>query len=259
MQMRKFSLYNIQNNQNQAIRDAYNMLTANVHVNSIKHKLRTITLTSCNPGEGKTSMANSLALSMAYVGWKVLLVDANMRKPTAAKRQNEGSQFGLSDFLVEDVELTDVICETNVKNLMYISCGSDHQNPIGLLCSDRFKDLINKVNNEYDFVLFDTPALGSVVDGAIVASNVDATLLVVRMGFTSINNIARVKDQLNNMNANILGVVLNRVKKHDYKRYFSSYNYYIRTKNNKTKSFFKDKIKRSLLHTRKTIKYFTVL
>jgi capsular exopolysaccharide family len=239
MQMQKFNLYR---HENQAVEDAYAMLTANVHINSSKKELRTFALTSCRPEEGKTSLAISLAISMAYSGWKVLLVDADMRKPTKAKRLSEGSRFGLSDFLAGDVELTNAICETNVKNLMYIACGTDQQNPIGLLCSVRFSELVDKTQNEFDFAFFDTPALESVVDGAIVAASVDATLFVVKTGFTSLKSIARAKVQLNNMNANILGVVLNKVKKRDYRRYFSSYNYF-----SNTKRFFKQKAKKSFV------------
>ncbi len=239
MQIQKFNLYK---HENQAVEDAYAMLTANLHINSSKYKLKTIALTSCRPEEGKTSLAISLAISMAYAGWKVLLIDADMRKPTRAKRLSEGSQLGLSDILAGHVEMTDAICETNVKNLMYISCGSDQQNPIGLLCSARFRTLMNNVRNEYDFVFFDTPSLESVVDGAIVASNVDATILIVKTGFISLKSIARAKEKLDDMDANILGVVLNKVKKRDYRRYFSSYNYFFNTKR-----FFKQKARRSLV------------
>lgn len=227
MQMKMFNVYD---NDNQAVQDAYAMLTANIHISNDQKLLRTFGLTSCNPEEGKTSIAISLAITMAHSGWNVLLVDADMRKPTAAKRLNEGSQLGLSDYLAEKVELDEVLSETNITNFTYCSCGNDHRNPIGLLCSARFEELLAKVSYDYDIVLFDTPALTSVVDGAIVASKVDANLLVVRMGLTTLTSLKRVKEQLEKLNANILGVVLNKVKRRDYKKYLGSYNYFFNSK-----------------------------
>lgn len=227
MQTKTFNVYD---NENQAVQDAYAMLTANIHISNGQNTLTTFALTSCNPEEGKTSLAISLAITMANSGWKVLLVDADMRKPTAAKRLNKGTIFGLSDYLTGDVELKDALCETNIANLTYFSCGNDHSNPIGLLCSVRFEELRDKARNEYNYVLFDTPALTSVMDGALIASKVDATLLVVKMGLTTLTSLKRVKEQLENLNANILGAVLNKVKKRDYKLYFESYNYFFNSK-----------------------------
>lgn len=227
MQTKTFNVYD---NENQAVQDAYAMLTANIHIYNSQNTLKTFALTSCNPEEGKTSLAISLAITMAHSGLKVLLVDADMRKPTAAKRLNKGSVFGLSDYLTGDVELSDALCETNIRNLTYLASGKDHPNPIGLICSVRFEELRDKGRNEYDFVLFDTPALTSVMDGALVASKVDATVLIVKMGLTTLTSLKRVKEQLENLNATILGVVLNRVKKRDYKLYFGSYNYFFNSK-----------------------------
>ncbi|MDR3541179.1 MAG: CpsD/CapB family tyrosine-protein kinase [Desulfosporosinus sp.] len=227
MQMKTFDVYD---NANQAVQEAYAMLTTNILINDSPEMYKTFALTSCNPEEGKTSLAISLAIMLAQSGGKVLLVDADMRKPTAAKRLNKGSVFGLSDYLAEKVDLNDVLSETNITNFTYCACGNDHRNPIGLLYSSRFEELVNKVENEYDIVLFDTPALSSVADGAIVASKVDATLLVVKMGLTTLTSLKRIKEQLEKLNVNILGVVLNKVKKHDYTRYFGSYNYFFNSK-----------------------------
>ena len=237
MQTKTFNVYH---NYNKAVQDAYAMLTANIYISNDQKTLRTLVMTSCNPEEGKTSLAISLAITMTQSGWKVLLVDADMRKPTAAKRLNVTSQLGLSDYLAEKVEFDEALSETNINNFTYCSCGNDYHNPIGLLCSARFEDLVAKVRNDYDIVLFDTPALTSVVDGAIVASKVDATLLVVKMGSTTLTSLKRVKEQLEKLNANILGVVLNKLKKRDYKRYFGSYNYFFNSQrflnNKKVKS-----------------------
>ena len=229
-------LFNVYDHKNRAVQEAYAMLTANIHVSNNKNELKTIALTSCNPREGKTSLAINLSIAMAQSGWNVLFIDADMRKPSAAKRLNMGSQRGLSDYLMGEVELRDVLNRTNIPNLTHCSCGSDNPNPIGLLCSSRFRKLVGIVRNDYDIVLVDTPALSSVGDGGVVASKVDAILLTVKMGLTTLTSLKRVKEQLEELDANILGVVLNKVKKRDYKIYFESYNYFFNPK-----KFFKKK------------------
>lgn len=218
--------FNVYNNDNQAVRDAYEMLAANIHINNSQKSLKTIVLTSCNPLEGKTSLAIGLSVAMANSGWKVLLVDADMRKPAAAKRLNKDTKLGLSDYLAKNIELHEVINDTNISRFNYLSCGRDTLNPVGLISSARFEELMEIAPQEYDFVLFDTPALTSVSDGALVASKASASLLVVKMGSTKLPNLKRVKEQLENLNASILGVVLNYVKKKDYKEHLGSYDYF---------------------------------
>ncbi|EQB22194.1 hypothetical protein UNSWDHB_476 [Dehalobacter sp. UNSWDHB] len=242
MQLKTFNVYD---NQNKAVQDAFDMLTAKIHINNSQKKLKTFALTSCRPGEGKTSLAISLAISIAHSGWRVLLVDGDMRKPTASKRLSKETQMGLADYLAGKIEFSEAVSETNITNLFYFACGTDCLNPVELLCSARFQELINKARSRYDFVLFDTPALEIVADANIIASNVEATLIVVEAGSTSLVNIKRVKEQLENLNANILGVVLNKVKKHEYKRYFSSYNYF-----HKKNGFFKNLLKKKKTYSR---------
>jgi|GEM_PF-982355 len=248
----KTKILNIYCNSNQAVRDAHAMLTANIHIGNDHNKLRTFVLTSCNTGEGKTSLAIGLAVSMASSGWKVLLVDADLRKPSAAKRLNEKPLFGLTDHLMGNVSLNEVLCETNITNLFYLPSGSDHPNPIGLLCSAEFEEMTDILSHEFNFVLFDTPALASGIDGALMASKADATLLVVKMGSTNLKNLKRVKDQFAEIQANILGVILNKMKKRDYKVYFESYNYFFNSKR-----FFREKRVQGIKHP-STGKFFKV-
>lgn len=218
--------FNIYHNENKAVRDAYDMLTAKIHFNRNEKKIKSFLITSCKPQEGKTSLAISLAVSIANSGWNVLLIDADMRKPTSAKRLSQNTQLGLSEYLANKIGLNEALSETNVSNLTYLSSGIADVNQVEILCSARFKEMLQQVQSRYDFVLFDSPALESVVDASIVATNVDATILVVETGLTSMKSLKRAKEQLENMNAKIMGIVLNKMKKSAYKRYFSSYNYF---------------------------------
>lgn len=223
MQIKTFNIYN---HDNQAVQNAYEMLTANIYISNSENVMKTFVLTSCNPKEGKTSLAISLVIAIAHSGWKVLLVDADMRKPSAAKRLNQGTLIGLSDYLTDNMELEDALCATNIPNLTYLACGSDNTNQVGLLGSVRFDELMKKVRSDYDYVIFDTPALASVMDGALVASKADATIVVVNMGLTTFTSLKRVKEQFSISKVKVLGVVLNKVKKRDYKLYYEAYNYF---------------------------------
>ena len=220
-------------NPNKVVLDAFDMLTASMHImNNNKEKaLRTFTITSCNPEEGKTSLAISLAFAVARTGWKTLLIDADMRKPSSAKRLSENMYFGLADYLIGGTgSLNEAITETNVSNLSYLSSGLQNKNPIDLLCSKRFEELMDIIAKHYHFVFFDTPALNAVVDAELVAAKTDATILVVRNDSTSLHDLKRIKDRLERAYATILGVVLNKVNKREYTRYVSSYNYFFNSK-----------------------------
>jgi capsular exopolysaccharide synthesis family protein len=235
-------IFNVYVTNNQAVYDAYAMLAANIYVCNNRKVLKTLALLSCNPNEGKTSLAISLAITMARSGWKVLLVDADMRKPITAKRLEKGALFGLSDYLTGEVMLDDALCETNIYNLTYLSCGQNRLNPIGILCSVQFEKLLDKVQGAYDYIIFDTPALSTVFDGGYIASKVDAAMLVVNIGLTPLKNLKRVKKQLDDLNVNILGVVLNKIPKYNYKLYFKSYNYLLNPKRFLKSQRFKNKL-----------------
>lgn len=228
MQTKTFNVYT---HQNTAVQDAYAMLSANIQLSESEKRLKSIVLTSCKPRVGKTTIAISLAFSLAESGWKTLLVDADLRKPAEAKRLNAETIFGLSDFLSNEMNFEDVLCNTNIPNLNYIACGENIKNPIGLFCSAAFDSFMKKAVENFDFVIFDTPSLSSVVDSSLVAAKSDATLLVVKMGETTLNSLKPAIDQLEKVNANLLGAVLNKVKKNNYKKYFEAFDYF----NNKSK------------------------
>lgn len=224
MQGKTFDVYN---QENQAVTDAYAMLAANIHLQHGNRKVKTIVITSCKPGVGKTSISINLSLSMAQSGWKVLLVDSDMRTPLLAKRLNIGILYGLADYLKGDVEMEEILCKTNIPNLSYISCGeSSGANPIGYFCSSRFEEFMNLSKESYDFVIFDTPALASVADASLIAAKADGTLLVVELGLTTKVSMKPAIGQLEKVDARIIGAIFNKVKKNDYKAHFGAYNYF---------------------------------
>lgn len=219
--------FNLYFEESMAVRDAYSLLTANVHFFTESQKFKSITITSWNPRVGKTTVAINLAISLAKAGWKTLLVDADLRKPGHYKRLNSNAVPGLSDIIVGDINLQDGLSDTSIANLNYLSCGQANDNPIELLCSPKLTESMDEIKTGYDFIICDTPALSSVIDGALVASQTDAAILIAHMGQTKLTALQRAKEQLGKANCLILGVVLNKVKKRDYVKYVESYDYFL--------------------------------
>lgn len=220
--------FEIYENKNQAVRDAYSMLAANIRISNKKQRQQMIAVTSCNPLEGKTTLAINLSIALAKAGFRTLLIDADMRKPEKAKRLYQNVQEGLSNLLSGGTELDAAIIKTSIKNFSYLSSGRQDPNPIALLSSPNFDAMIAELRKkqDYDYIVFDTPALLSVADGALVASKGDSALLVAKMGRTRMSDLKRIKDQLERMDVNILGVVLNKVKKLEYKLHYRFYDYF---------------------------------
>lgn len=220
-----FKAYKVKANMANIAEEAYRVLRANIQFCGFKEKIRTVAITSCNPGEGKSTTSLNLAASMAKIGMKVLLLEADLRKPSLAKQLGAEGAIGLTTYISGAAELDDIIRETDVKNLYFVVCGPKPPNPAELLESEQFAGLLQKVRERFDIVILDTPPLGSVIDCAIVAAQVDGVLIVVEPKAVEYRNAKRVKEQLEKANARVLGVVLNKVHKRDYRNYHTYYNY----------------------------------
>lgn len=191
--------------------------------------IKVITFTSCTPNEGKTSVSFNLAVSFAQAGKQVLLIDADLRKSVLVGRYKIGKvEKGLSHYLSGQAELDDVVCKTNVDNMDIILAGSYCPNPAELLEHNRFSELIDKLRNDYDYIIIDTPPLGSVIDSAIVAKVSDGAVIVIEASVISYRFARRVKEQLERTGCRILGAVINKVPLNDkkygyYGKYYGKY------------------------------------
>lgn len=189
--------------------------------------VKVLTFTSCTPNEGKSSVSFNLAVSFAEVGKKVILIDADLRKSVLIGRYKVGKvENGLSHYLSGQTDLDNVVCNTNFDNLDIIFAGSYCPNPSELLEHSRFSELISKLRAEYDYVIIDTPPLGSVIDSAIVAKISDGTVLVIETNEISYRFAQKVKEQLQKSGCRILGAVMNKVvmdNKGYYGRYYGKY------------------------------------
>lgn len=174
--------------------------------------LKVLAITSVQPGEGKSTTSTNLAISFASAGFRTLLIDADTRNSVMSGtfKANERYQ-GLSSFLSGNAELSEVICDTNVENLMVIPAGQVPPNPTSLLQNANFNSMIETVRNLYDYVIIDTPPIGLVIDAAVVAQKADASILVTEAGAIKKRFIQKAKEQMEQSGTPFLGVILNKV------------------------------------------------
>ena len=196
--------------------------------------LNTIMVSSTVKGEGKTITALNLAITLAdEYDYSVLLVDADLRQPSVHKYLGIPNGIGLSDCIMNGVSASDATIKTGIGKLVVLPAGSEIHNPVEVLSSNRMKDLIQELKEQIPnrYVIFDTPPLLPFAESHAIASSVDGILLVVRDGYTSLNNL---KETLNIVkDSNILGIVYNDVEidrfdgyhyYHYYKSYYSDKN-----------------------------------
>ena len=203
------------------VKEAYKTLRTNLEFSGTDVKV--IALTSCTENEGKTSISFQLAVSLAEAGKKTILVDADLRKSVMHGRYKATrDRYGLSHYLSGQAKLDEAVCATNIPDFHIIFAGQVPPNPSELLGSERFKTLVQRFRTEYDYVIVDTPPLGSVIDSAIVARECDGVILVVESSAISYKFARTVKEQLERAECRILGCVLNKVELKN-NSYYSKY------------------------------------
>ena len=190
--------------------NVYEMLQANLKFLSSDTKLKAIAVTSSVAKEGKSEVSANLAVAMAQVGHRVLLVDADMRYPIQHHIWGLTNAVGLSNVIVDQVALDTAIQEA-MPNLYILPSGVVPPNPMALLDSQRMASLVNTFTSEYDFIVFDTPPLAGTADASVLGKVVDGILLVVRPGVVDSASASAAKEFLTQSGQNVLGMVINGV------------------------------------------------
>lgn len=205
--------------------ESYKTLRTNIQF--CGDEIKVLSFTSCTPNEGKSSVSFNLAVSFAEVGKKVILVDADLRKSVLIGRYKVGEiEYGLTHYLSGQKEWNEVLCHTHIQNMDIIFSGTYSPNPAELLNNTRFSKMVNKLREDYDYVIIDTPPLGSVIDSAIVAQISDGAVIVIEANAISYRFAQNVKEQLDKSNCKILGAVLNKIpmeKNSYYGKYYGRY------------------------------------
>lgn len=208
------------------ISEAYRIARTNVDFSMIDSELSTLMVTSAGPGEGKTTTVANLAITYAQTGKKVIVLDADMRKPTMHHCFALSNRVGLSNILSGQVKLEDGIKETHIPGLFVIPSGTIPPNPTEILGSKRMEALLDELKSKFDLVLFDTPPALVVADAQITSSLCDGVVLVIDSGKVKREHAIKMKTNFELVNAKVLGVVLNNKDRHDAESYYYYYYYY---------------------------------
>ena len=221
--MKKLEIYR---NDNYVLNDAFDQAVMNLHILKQQNGYKSFVICGCEAGNGTTTVAINLAAALASSGWKTVLIDGDMRKKNRYKRLNENVSEGLSDYLMDRVELDKVICETTTENLSYIPCGELIDNPVRLLCSNKMTVARNELADIYDFIIYDMPAVNAAMDAKVIAVNVDATILVSAIGETSKRGLVESANALKDVNANLIGTNVNKLNMDEYVELNADYDYF---------------------------------
>lgn len=189
--------------------EAFRSLRTNLQFIGVDQSPKSLVITSCLPGEGKSSTAANLAITLAQAEWRVILVDGDLRRPRIPHYLGIEGTTGLTDVLIERARLQDVIQTWGEANLSVLPSGQIPPNPSELLGSRGMRNVLTQLTETYDMVIIDAPPLLPITDAATLAAVCDGTLLIARYGKTRREQIIRAMEMLSSINARMVGAVLN--------------------------------------------------
>lgn len=195
------------------ISEQFKTIRTNIQFSIFDKEMKSIAVTSDMVGAGKSTVAANLAVTFSMQGKKVVLVDSDLRKPTIHRFFGLSNRDGLTTILTNRlIRLCNMIHHTDVDNLFVLTSGIIPPNPSELLASSRMDELLVELEKEFDLIIFDLPPVVAVTDAQIMASKVDGTIFVIRKENSTKDKIMESKLLLQRVNANVIGVVLNRIK-----------------------------------------------
>ncbi|AJD92265.1 tyrosine protein kinase [Jeotgalibacillus malaysiensis] len=192
--------------------EQYRTIRTNIQFSAVDNAIQTMIVTSSGPGEGKSTTASNMAIVFAQSGKRTLLIDADMRKPTAHYTFNVMNTRGLTNVLTKQNDLSEAIQEVDVNKLHVLTSGPIPPNPSELLGSRGMDYFLEQAKEAYDIIIFDTPPVLAVTDAQILANRCDGAILVVRSQVADKEKALKAKELLESANARILGAVLNDKK-----------------------------------------------
>ena len=218
-----------------SLAEAYRQLRTSILLSTAGHPPKSLLITSSLPSEGKTTTATNTAISLAQTGAKVLIIDADMRRPRLHSVFNIDNGQGLSSLLSSEFTDADILRIVKVDDrtkLNLLTSGPIPPNPAELIGSEQMVRLLKMLQNHYTHVVVDSPPIASFTDGVLIASMVDGVILVVHSGESSRQVVRRTRQLLQDVGAKILGVVLNRVNLNSQDNYYYYQSYYHRNNYN---------------------------
>lgn len=202
------------------VAEQYRTIRTNIQFSNVDQDIKTIVVTSSGAEEGKSTTTSNLATVYAQQGLSVLLIDADLRKPTGHYTFRLENHIGLTNVLTRQSTLAQAVQESEIPHLSVLTSGPIPPNPSELLASAQMAELLKEMKEQFDMIIFDTPPILAVADAQILANQVDGTILVVSSGKTEKDAALKSKELLSNAQGKLLGVVLNNRKVEEGNYYY---------------------------------------
>lgn len=204
--------------------EQFRSLRTNIEFAQVDKQIKSLLVSSSIPAEGKSTVSSNLAYVMAQTEKRVLLVDADLRKPTVHRTFQLNNKQGLTTLLANpSLKFKEIVQYSREFNLFFLPSGPIPPNPSELLGSAKMKALMEELSNNFDIIIYDAPPVTAVADPQILATRVDGVLFIARYGYTRKEEIREAKKALENVNANVIGYVMNR---QDTEETHGNYGYY---------------------------------
>ena len=199
--------------------ESYRSLRTNIQYSSIDKQVKTLVVTSSNAVEGKSTVAGNLAYTFFQNGKRVLIIDCDLRKPSLHRKFNVSNEEGLTDVLVGTSKLNNVMKKVD-DNLYLLTTGTLPPNPAEIIGSNTMENFLEQCKINFDYIILDTPPILPVTDSKLLAIKADATVVVVRSEVSKSKHVSQAFKELEKVNANIIGTILNDVEMYSEKLYY---------------------------------------
>ncbi|WP_165822351.1 CpsD/CapB family tyrosine-protein kinase [Paenibacillus montanisoli] len=210
-------------NPDSIVAESYRLLSTNIQFTSPEMKMKVILVTSASPGEGKTTIAANLAVTFAQDNKKVLLIDANLRKPMLHEMFRNSNAIGLTTILNNTLRIENELLHECTNNLFLLPSGPILENPSALLSSGNFEKLLEQMKENFDIILIDSPSVLSLADVPKLAVKCDGVLLVIHSKIGKKRIVKQAMSKLRFVHANVFGTVMNYKKRNEQIKHFSYY------------------------------------
>lgn len=210
----------------QQMNDAIDRIVVEVHNKKRSLNKKVILMSGCGSMAGVTSLSINLAIALSMAGWKTLLIDSDLRKSKKYKRIGKEARIGLSEYLSKTAKKEEIIQKTNYPGFNYISCGSAEISPVRLLCSSEMNTLMSEVQDEYEYVIIDSPSLNIVSDSSILLPVVDGIILVGSLNKMTKHQLEDARRIVSKYKEKYYGLIINQVDDREYRKYIRDYDYF---------------------------------